>query len=136
MEARYTTHRLIDDLQRAKMLETQANQEQVLPAAQDIRSKPTELKTIYQLKATDRPADIEEKMRKLAMKLFEKLLYTFDKTLLLRTATPDDITQLITAIYSCARALDGWMSDVTATATEIVVKFSDLQQEHIALRTR
>ena len=136
MEARYTTHRLIDEFQREKMLETQANQEQVLPAAQDIRSKPTELKTIYQLKATDRPADIEEKMRKLAMKLFEKLLYTFDKTLLLRTATPDDITQLITAIYSCARALDGWMSDVTATATEIAAKWQNILHEDVTLLVR
>ena len=33
MEARYETHLLIDELQREKMLETQAKQEQVLPVA-------------------------------------------------------------------------------------------------------
>ena len=33
MEARYKTHLLIDGLQREKMLETQAKQEQVLPVA-------------------------------------------------------------------------------------------------------
>ena len=33
MLVRYETHRLIDDLQREKLLETQAKQEQVMPVA-------------------------------------------------------------------------------------------------------
>ena len=136
MHARYETHRLIDYLQREKMLETQAKQEQVLPAAQDIRSKPTELKTIYQLKATDRPADVSEKLRERGQKLLRKLEATDHATKCLRKVTPDDATQLIKDIASCRRAVDVWMRDVTATATEIVVNFSDLQQELIALRTR
>ena len=136
MEARYKTHRLIDGLQRQKTLETQAKQEQVVPVAQDIRSKPSELKTIYQLKATDRPADVAKKLRKYAQERLDQLLQTKDVTKYLRQDTPDDLTQLIKDIASCRRAVDVWMRDVTATATEIVVNFSDLQQEHIALRTR
>ena len=136
MEARYATHRLIDYLQREKTLETQAKQKQVLPVAQDIRSKPSELKTIYQLKATDRPADVSEKLRERGQQLLGKLMDTQEKTMFLHKYTPDDLTQLIKDIASCRRALEAWMRDVTATATEIVVNFSDLQQEHIALRTR
>ena len=134
MEARYATHRLIDYLQRKKMLETQARQEQVLPVAQVVKSKPSELKTIYQLKATDRPADVAEKLRERGQKLLRRLEGTDHATKCLRT--PDDATQLIKDIASCRRAVDVWMRDVTATATDIVVKFSDLQQENIALQTR
>ena len=141
MHARYETHRLIDYLQREKMLETQAKQEQVLPVAQDARSrrsrsKPSELKTIYQLKATDRPADVSGKLWERAQKLLGELLETDHATKRLNAITPDDLTQLIKDIASCRRAIDVWMRDVTATATEIVVNFSDLQQELIALRTR
>ena len=137
MEARYETHRLMDELQRYKILETQAWQEQVLPVTQDVRGKPpAELKTIYQLKATDRPADVTTKLQGRAQKLLDDLLDTMDKTARLHRATPDDLTQLIEDIDSCRRALDVWKHDVTATATEIVVTFSDLQQDHIALRTR
>ena len=137
MEARYETHLLIDELQREKMLETQAKQEQVLPVTQEVRSKPpTVLKTIYQIKATDRPADVKVMLRERAHELFGELLYTMKQTRRLRKATPDDLTQLIDDIDSCRQALDAWKRDVRATATEIVVKFSDLQQELIALRTR
>ena len=137
MEARYETHLLIDELQREKILETQAKQEQVLPVTQDVRGKPpAELKTIYQLKATDRPADLKAILQERAERLLGKLLYTKHHTTSLQRATPDDLTQLIEDIDSCRRALDVWKHDVTATATEIVVKFSDLQQELIALQTR
>ena len=137
MEARYETHLLIDELQREKMLETQAKQEQVLPVTQEVRSKPpTVLKTIYQLKATDRPADAAAMLQERAQRLLSKLLYTKHQTTRLHSTTPDDLTQLIDDIDSCRQALDAWKRDVRATATEIVVKFSDLQQELIALRTR
>ena len=139
MEARYETHRLMDELQRytRKILETQAWQEQVLPEAPEVRSKPpAELKTIYQLKATDRPADVKVMLQERAHELSGELLDTNDQTISLHRATPDDLTQLIEDIVICGQALVAWRRDVTATATEIVVKFSDLQQELIALQTR
>ena len=137
MEARYETHLLIDELQREKILETQAKQEQVLPVTQEVRSKPpAELKTIYQLNATDRPANVKAKLRGRARELLVELLYTRDETTRLHSTTPDNLTQLIEDIASCTHALDAWKRDVTATATEIVVKLCDLQQELIALRTR
>ena len=156
MVARYETHLLIDELQREKMLETQAKQEQVLPVTQEVRSRPetqahqeqvlpvtpevrsrpAELKTIYQLKATDRPANVKVMLQERAYELLDELLDTEDETIRLRKATSDDVTQLIGDIDSCQQALDVWKRDVTATATEIVVKFNDLQQEIIALQTR
>ena len=137
MVARYETHLLIDELQREQILETQAKQEQVLPVTQDVRSKPpAELKTIYQLKATDRPADVKAKLRERGHELFLKLRDTCDGTMSLLEAMECDATQLITDILSCAEVTDVWMRDVTATATQIVQKYNDLQQEHITLQTR
>ena len=138
MEARYETYLLIDELKREKIqTQTQAKQEQAVPVTQEVRCKPpTELKTICQLKATDRPADLRAILQERAERLLGKLLYTKHHTTSLQRATPDDLTQLIEDIDSCRRALDVWKHDVTATATEIVVTFSDLQQDHIALRTR
>ena len=116
MEARYETHLLIDELQREKMLETQAKQEQVLPVTQEVRSKPpTVLKTIYQIKATDRPADAAAMLQERAQRLLSKLLYTKHQTTRLHSTTPDDLTQLIDDIDSCRQALDAWKRDVRAT---------------------
>ena len=137
IEARYETHLLIEELQREKMLETQAKQEQVVPVTQEVRSKPpAELKTVDQLKASDRPANVKAKLRERAQRLIGELLHTSHQTMRLHSATPDDLTQLIEDIDTCRQAVVAWKRDVRATATEIVVKFSDLQQEHISLRTR
>ena len=129
MEARYQTHLLIQ-----KILEAPEKQEQAVPVTQE--GKPTKLKTIYQLKATDRPANVKDKLKKRAKKLLAKLKETCDGALNLHSVTPDDLTQLIEDIDTCREAVVAWKRDVKATATEIVVKFSDLQQELIALQTR
>ena len=136
MEARYTTHRLIDEFQREKMLETQANQEQVLPVPQEVKSKPTELKTVDQLKATDRPADVEQKLRERGQQLLDKLMDTCAGIKRLPKAMRGDTSQLIKAMFSSLRTTDLWMRDVTATATQIVEKFNELQQDQITQRTR
>ena len=71
---RHATHLLIDKLQREKILETQAKQEQAAPVTPEVRSKPpAELKTIHQLKATDRPADVKAKLQKRAQKMLRNL---------------------------------------------------------------
>ena len=137
MEARYTTHRLIDEFQREKTLETQANQEQVLPVPQEVKSKPTELKTVDQLKATDRPADVAEKPRERGQKLFIKLMDTRDGTKrLLKDMPASDTIPLIKDMISFVRTIAVWERDVTATATQIVEKFNELQQDQITQRTR
>ena len=134
MEARYETHRLIDELQRERKLETQANQEQVLPVAQEV--KPAKLKTIHQLKATDRPTDVKAKLQECAQEMLGKLCANKDWAKYLCPAMPGDAAQRIREIGRCEQAIDAWMRDVTATATEIVAKFNGLQHEHIALLTR
>ena len=131
MEARYQTHLLIQ-----KILEAPEKQEQAVPVTQEVRSTPAELKTIYQLKATDRPANVKDKLKKRAKKLLTKLKDTCDGAMSLHSITPDDLTQLIEDIDTCREAVVAWKRDVRATATEIVVKFNDLQQEIIALQTR
>ena len=124
----------MEELQREKMLEVQPNQEQALPVAQDIRSKPAEPKTIYQRYIN--AADVTAKLPGRARKLLDDLLDTMDKTARLRKAMADNSTQLIEDIVICQQAVVAWQHDVTATVTEIVVKFGDIQQEYIALRTR
>ena len=137
MGARYETHLLIDELQREKMLETQARQERAVPVTQEVRSKPpAKLKTIHQLKATDRPADVKAKLQERAHEVFLKLRDTCDGTMSLLEAMHGDASQLITDILSCAETTDVWMREVTATATQIVEKYHDLRQEHIAVQTR
>ena len=91
---------------------------------------------IHQLKATDRPADVEEKLQERAQKLLLKLKDTGDGATSLGKAMEGDASQLITDIVSCARATDVWMRDVTATATQIVEKYNGLRQEQITLQTR
>ena len=136
MLVRYETHRLIDDLQREKLLETQANQKQVLPVAKEVRSKPSELKTIHQLKATDRPTYVKAKLKKRAKTLLRSLRRINDAAKSLLEVIPEDTIQLIQDIESCSTLVVVWMDDVEATATQIVEKFNDLGQEEIALRNR
>ena len=49
---------------------------------------------------------------------------------------PSQVTQLVTDIGHCEQAIDAWMSDVTATATEIVAKFNDILEEDVTLQIR
>ena len=123
--------------QREKMLKTQAGQQQVLPVAQEVRSKPpAKLKTIHQLKATDRPADVKARLQKRAQKMHCDLCTSKYLANHLRSAMPSQVTQLVTDIGHCQQAIYAWRRDVTATATEIVAKFNDLLQEDVTLRIR
>ena len=106
------------------------------PPPQKITDKPAELKTIDQLKATDRPADVEEKLRERARSLIGNLMDTHNMTKYLLKTMPDNAKQLRRDIESCSKATMAWTRDVTATATQIVEKFNDIQQEEISLRTR
>ena len=137
MGARYETHLLIDELQREKILETQAKQAQAVSVTQEVRSKPpTKLKTIDQLKATDRPADVKAKLQERAQEMLRKLCANSDCAKHLRSAMPGHATQRIRVIGRCEQAIDAWMRDVTASATQIVEKYKHLRQEHITLQTR
>ena len=104
--------------------------------SQKVRGKPTELKTIDQLKATDRPADVEQKLRERGQELLDKLMDTCAGIKRLPKAMRGDTSQLIKAMFSSLRTTDLWMRDVTATATQIVEKFNELQQDQITQRTR
>ena len=101
-----------------------------------VRGKPAELKTIDQLKATDRPADVAEKLRERGQHLLGKLEAARKGALILSEDMPGDASQLITDVISCERTVDVWMRDVTATATQIVEKYNDLQQDNLTLQTR
>ena len=107
------------------------------PPPQQVGGKrPAKLKTIHQLKATDRPTDVEVMLLRRARDLFLKLKDTSDGALSLPEAMEGDASQLIEDIFSCSSTIDAWMRDVTATATQIVGKYNDLQQKHITLQTR
>ena len=136
MAARRATRRLIDELKRETILETQANLKKVVPATQEVRSKTTELKMIHQLKATDRPADVKAKLKKRAESLLRKLARINDAAKRMLNVMPDDTIQLIKDIESCSTMVVVWINDVEATATQIVEKFNDLRQEDITLRNR
>ena len=136
MAARRATRRLIDELKRETILETQANLKKVVPATQEVRSKTTELKKIHQLKATDRPADVKAKLKAHAESLLRKLARINDAAKRMLNVMPDDTIQLIKDIESCSTMVVVWINDVEATATQIVEKFNDLRQEDITLRNR
>ena len=97
---------------------------------------PARLKTIHQLKATDRPADVEAKLQKRAQRMLYNLCTSNNWTKLLQPAMPSHATQRIVDIGRCEQAIGAWRRDVTATATEIVAKFNDLLQEDVTLRIR
>ena len=136
MAARRATRRLIGELKRETILETQANLKKMVPATQEVRSKTTELKKIHQLKATDRPADVKAKLKKRAESLLRKLARINDAAKRMLNVMPDDTIQLIKDIESCSTMVVVWINDVEATATQIVEKFNDLRQEDITLRNR
>ena len=67
MVARYETHLLIDELQREKMLETQAKQEQVLPVAVPVTvpvAVPAEKVTVSRRSRIPRPHPYAVKPRR------------------------------------------------------------------------
>ena len=136
MAARRATRRLIGELKRETILETQANLKKMVPATQEVRSKTTELKKIHQLKATDRPADVKAKLKEHAESLLRKLARINDAAKPMLRVMPDDTIQLIKDIESCSTMVVVWINDVEATATQIVEKFNDLRQEDITLRNR
>ena len=136
MAARRATRRLIGELKRETILETQANLKKMVPATQEVRSKTTELKKIHQLKATDRPADVKAKLKEHAESLLRKLARINDAAKRMLNVMPDDTIQLIKDIESCSTMVVVWINDVEATATQIVEKFNALRQEDITLRNR
>ena len=106
------------------------------PPPQKITDKLAELKTIDQLKASDRPTHVEQKLRERGQQLLDKLMDTCAGIKRLPKAMRGDTSQLIKAMFSSLRTTDLWMRDVTATATQIVEKFNELQQDQITQRTR
>ena len=104
---------------------------------QEVRSKPAKLKTINQLKATDRPTEVKAMLQKRSQQLLLKLCARNRRAQSFCQVMPGDAPhQLIKNIGRCEQAIDAWMRNVTATATEIVAKFYDIQQEYVTLRVK
>ena len=94
------------------------------------------LKTIHQLKATDRPTEVKAMLQKRGQQLLLKLCARNRRAQSFCQVMSGDAAQLITNIGRCEQAIDAWMRNVTATATEIVAKFYDIQQEYVTLRVK
>ena len=101
-----------------------------------ITHKPAELKTIHHLKADDKPAEVKARLEVHARKLIRKFCAIDHRAKRLFRAMPHEVNRIISDTGRCEQALQFWMRDVTATATQIVEKFNELQQDQIALRTR
>ena len=97
---------------------------------------PAKLKTINQLKATDRPADVKARLQRRARKMHCDLCTSKYLANHLRPVMPSQVTQLVTDIGHCQQAIDAWRRDVAATAIEIVAKFNDILVEDVTLRIR
>ena len=106
------------------------------PPSQQVRSKRAKLKTIHQLKATDRPADVKAVLQSHSEKLLRVVCDFKSKAKSVCPVMPGDVAQLIRNIGRLEQAMDAWMRDVTATATEIAAKWQNILHEDVTLRVR
>ena len=104
--------------------------------SQQVRSKRAKLKMIHQMKATDRPTEVKAMLQERRQEMSRQLCASNNRAKLFCQVMPGDATQLIMNIGRCGQAIDAWMRDVTATATEIVAKWHDILQEDVTLRIR
>ena len=106
------------------------------PPSQQVRSKRAKLKTIHQLKATDRPVDVKAILQNHSEQLLLMVCECKRKAKSVCPITPGDAAQLIRNIGRLEQAMDAWMRDVTATATEIAAKWQNILHEDVTLRVR